>query len=440
VTSNKQQVGQIYRWKTWQGGLGQRYALLLPVVFITYSLAYLDRANFGFGAAAGMGETLKISEKQVSLLGSLFFLGYFLFQLPAASLARRVGARRLITVLLIAWGTCAALTGVVRNFWILCFVRVLLGVAESLIFPAMLLLLTNWFVRSERGRANGLLILGNPVTVLWMSLITGYLVQRFGWQATFIVEGLPAVLWAGIWWWVVRDRPTQAPWLTFAVAASLEEALVAEQTSVPAVGSVFEALRRLDVIVLCLQYFCWSLGIYGFVLWLPSIVREGASLSMGQTGVLSAIPYLVAIVAMMAISTISDRAGRRESFVWPSLLLASIALFSSFLVAGRSFPLAFASLAIGGAAMYAPYGPFWAIIPERIPRAVLAEVLALINTAGALGGFSGSYLVGWTRVLTGNSDAAFLLMAIALLCSSILILLLPKKSQAVAGTARGLSH
>jgi nitrate/nitrite transporter NarK len=161
---------------------------------------------------------------------------------------------------------------------------------------------------------------------------------------------------------------------------------------------------------------------------------------MGQTGVLSAIPYLVAIVAMMAISTISDRAGRRESFVWPSLLLASIALFSSFLVAGRSFPLAFASLAIGGAAMYAPYGPFWAIIPERIPRAVLAEVLALINTAGALGGFSGSYLVGWTRVLTGNSDAAFLLMAIALLCSSILILLLPKKSQAVAGTARGLSH
>jgi len=212
-------------------------------------------------------------------------------------------------------------------------------------------------------------------------------------------------------------------------ATSLEEALVAEQASIPAIGSVFEALRRPDVIVLCIQYFCWSLGIYGFVLWLPSIVREGASLSMGQTGVLSGIPYLVAILAMITISTLSDRTGRRESFVWPSLLVAALALFSSFLVAGRSFPLAFASLVIGGAAMYAPYGPFWAIIPERIPRSVIAEVLALINTAGALGGFSGSYLVGFTRALTGNSNAAFLLMAISLLCSSILILFLPKTSQ-----------
>lgn len=440
MSSDKRQVQQSNRWKILHGGLGQRYALLLPVVFVTYSLAYLDRANFGFGAAAGMGETLKISEKQVSLLGSLFFLGYFLFQLPAASFARRVGVRRLITVLLVAWGACAALTGIVRSFWILCLVRVLLGAAESLIFPAMLLLLTNWFMRSERGRANGLLILGNPVTVLWMSLITGYLVQRYGWQATFIIEGLPAVLWAGIWWWIVRDRPTQVPWMTFEAASSLEEALVAEQASVPAVGSVVEALCRVDVIVLCLQYFCWSLGIYGFVLWLPSIVREGASLSMGLTGVLSGIPYLMAIVAMMTISTVSDRAGRRESFVWPSLLLASLALFSSFLVAGRSFPLSFASLVIAGAAMYAPYGPFWAIVPERIPRPVLAEVFALINTAGALGGFSGSYFVGWTRALTGNSDAAFLLMAIALLCSSILILLLPKKSENKGDFERGPSH
>lgn len=427
--SSDKQMGQKYRWKFRQGGLRQRYVLLLPVVFITYSLAYLDRANFGFGAAAGMGKTLNISEKQVSLLGSLFFLGYFLFQLPAASFARRVGVRRLITALLMGWGTCAALTGVVRNFWLLCFVRVLLGAAESLIFPAMLLLLASWFVRSERGRANGLLILGNPVTVLWMSLITGYLVQRFGWQATFILEGLPAVLWAGVWWFVVRDRPIRAPWLMPEAATSLEEALVAEQASIPAIGSVFEALRRPDVIVLCIQYFCWSLGIYGFVLWLPSIVREGASLSMGQTGVLSGIPYLVAILAMITISTLSDRTGRRESFVWPSLLVAGLALFSSFLVAGRSFPLAFASLVIGGAAMYAPYGPFWAIIPERIPRSVIAEVLALINTAGALGGFSGSYLVGFTRALTGNSNAAFLLMAISLLCSSILILFLPKTSQ-----------
>jgi nitrate/nitrite transporter NarK len=251
---------------------------------------------------------------------------------------------------------------------------------------------------------------------------------------TFVVEGLPAVLWAAIWWLVIRDRPTQSRWLERSVAESLEGALNAEQALVPAVGSVLEALRRREVILLCVQYFCWSLGIYGFVLWLPAIVREGASLSMGRTGLLSGIPYLVAIGAMIAISTISDRTGRRELVVWPCLLLASLALFSSFLFEGKSFPLAFASLVVGGAAMYAPYGPFWAIVPERIPRAVLPEVLTLINSAGALGGFFGSYLVGWMRAITGNSAAGFLLMAIALLCSAVLVLVLPRRRQLAASS------
>jgi sugar phosphate permease len=421
-------------------GLSRRYVWLLPVVFVTYSLAYLDRANFGFGAAAGMSATLGISDKQVSLLSSLFFLGYFVFQLPGAALARTVGVRRLVTVLLVAWGTCAALMGLLHSFWLLCIDRVLLGAAESLIFPAMLYLLTSWFTRSERGRANGLLILGNPVTVLWMSLITGFLIQRFGWQMTFIVEGLPAVLWAGIWWLVIRDKPTQAPWMPHAVAESLEEVLGAEQAVVPPVGSVLEALRRPEVILLCVQYFCWSLGIYGFVLWLPAIVREGASLSMGRTGVLSGAPYLLAIFAMIAISTISDRTGRRELLVWPCLLLAAVALFVSFLFDGKSFPVAFAALVVAGAAMYAPYGPFWAIVPERIPRVVLPEVLTLINSAGALGGFFGSYLVGWMRAITGNSSMGFLLMAIALLCSSVLLLLLPKRSRNAATTVSQSYH
>jgi sugar phosphate permease len=399
---------------------------LLPIVFVTYSFAYLDRANFSFGAAAGMGETLGISEKQVSLLSSLFFLGYFLFQLPAAVLVQRIGVRRLVTVLLIVWGTCAALLGVLHSFWLLCVVRILLGAGESLIFPAMLLLLTNWFVRSERGRANSLLILGNPITVLWMSLITGYLVQHFGWQLTLVLEGLPTVLWAGIWWLLVRDKPTQVSWMAPDAAESLELALSEEQASVPPLGSLLEALRRREVILLCVQYFCWSLGIYGFVLWLPSIVHKGASLSMARTGVLSGAPYLVAIGAMIVVSTFSDRTGRREPFVWPALLLASGALYTSFLLSERHFSLAFVALVVAGAAMYAPYGPFWALVSERIPRQVLAEVMALVNTVGALGGFFGSYLVGWTRAVTGSPRAGFLLMSIALLCSSVLLLWLPK--------------
>ena len=177
-----------------QRELRRRWYYLLPAVFVTYSLAYLDRANYGFGAAAGLAKTLHITNSQTALLGSLFFLGYFFFQVPGIAYARRTSASRLVFYSLILWGVLAALTGVIRQFWLLAIDRLLLGVAESLIFPAMLILITNWFTREERSRANAILILGNPITVLWMSAATGYLIKAVGWQMAFVIEGLPSVL------------------------------------------------------------------------------------------------------------------------------------------------------------------------------------------------------------------------------------------------------
>jgi len=418
-----------------RANLRRRWYCLLPAIFVTYSLAYLDRANYGFGAAAGMAATLHITGQQNSLLGSLFFLGYFVFQVPGAIFARKRSASLLVFLALVGWGTLAALTGVVRVFWMLAVVRFLLGVAESLIFPAMLLLLTRWFTRKERSRANTILILGNPVTVLWMSAVTGYLIQSFGWQTTFILEGIPSVLWACIWVFLVRDKPSEAGWLTASAAAALETELAEEQRllSLQIAGKqkafgTLEALRRQDVLLLSAQYFFWSVGVYGFVLWLPTIVRRGSTLSMGKTGLLSAVPYLAAIVLMLLAATISDKTGRRQSLVWPFLLAAGIALFGSFVLAEKSFPLSFACLVVGGGCMYAPYGPFFAIIPERLPKQVIAEVMAMINSLGALGGFAGSLLVGVLQAVTGNSRAGFLLMALALAASAMLMLLLPPAS------------
>src|SRR5579875_354577 len=174
----------------------RRWTRVMPAVFVTYSLAYLDRANYGFGAAAGMAHTLHITSNKNSLLSALFFLGYFFFQVPGIIAARKFSCTRLISIALIGWGTLAALTGVLRVFWMLAVDRFVLGIAESIIFPALLLLLTRWFTRADRSRANVLLMLGNPVTVLWMSAITGFLIERFGWQRTFIFEGLPSVAWA----------------------------------------------------------------------------------------------------------------------------------------------------------------------------------------------------------------------------------------------------
>lgn len=425
--------------KSWvEGAVGRearkRWLLLLPVVFVTYSLAYLDRANYGFGAAAGLAQTLHISGYQSALLGALFFLGYFLFQVPGVTFARRHSARGLVCAALISWGVLAALTGVIRNFWLLAADRLLLGVAESFILPAMLNLLTNWFTRAERSRTNTLLLLGNPVTVLWMSVATGYLIRAVGWQMTFVLEGIPSVLWGLIWVIVVRDHPHEVGWLDKGTCRALEEQLDREQSLLPRVGSFVEALRHPSVVLLNVQYFFWSLGVYGFVLWLPTMIQKGAAKGIAITGLLSAVPYLFAVVLMLLVAHLSDRSFRRKRFIWPFLVVSGVALFGSFMTAGIGFWWAYVFLIVAGGTMYAPYGPFFAIVPEMMPRNVAGEVTALVNSCGALGGFAGTYLVGVLEAKTGNARAGFLAMSISLVISGVIIYALKTASRDTLST------
>ncbi|HTW79666.1 MAG TPA: MFS transporter [Terracidiphilus sp.] len=405
--------------------LGRRWFYLMPVVFVTYSLAYLGRSNFGFGAAAGLAKSLNITESRTAFLSSAFFLGYFLFQIPAAAYAVRKGATRLIFLALISWGIFSALTGVIHNFWLLVADRLALGVAESLIFPSMLILLTNWFTRAERSRANAVLILGNPVTVTWMAAVTGYLIRAAGWQMTFILEGIPSVAWAFIWITVARDRPVQASWLSPESSAELTRALAHEQTALPQYANWAATLRVPGVILLCIQFFFWSFGLYGLVLWIPAMIHSGLSQGIGAVGVLSAAPFLLGVILMLIVAYFSDRVLRRKAFVWPFLMLAGVALFCSYATAGHNFWLAYAALIVAGGSMYAPYGPFFAIIPEMLPSTVTGEVFALINTCGALGGFAGTWLVGWLQAVTDNSRDGFLSMSIALLTAGVITLCLP---------------
>jgi sugar phosphate permease len=401
-----------------------RWAYIMPAVFVTYSLAYVDRANYGFGAAAGLAETLHITASQSALLGSLFFFGYFVFQIPGAAYAQKRSARSLIFFALLSWGVLASLTGIIKEYWLLAVDRLLLGAAESFILPGMLILLTKWFTRAERSRTNTLLILGNPVTVLWMSAVTGYVIKEFGWQLAFIIEGLPSVIWAVVWFVVIRDRPEQAAWIEPEAAAALGTALREEQATLPHVPNVAAAIRNPNVVLLCIQYFLWCIGVYGFVLWLPVMIRKGTSEGIGATGLLSAIPYLFAVLLMLVAGYYSDRSSQRSRFVWPFLILAGAAFFGSYLTAGISFWIAFCFLVVAGAAMYAPYGPFFAIIPEILPGNVAGEVTALVNSLGALGSFVGSWLVGFLEGYTGSSRAGYLLMSVSLTLAGLCILLL----------------
>jgi sugar phosphate permease len=404
----------------------QRWFRLIPVAFFTYSLAYLDRANFGFAAAGGMAADLHITAATSSLLGSLFFLGYFFFQIPGALYASGKSAKRLIFWSLICWGGLAMATGLISNVHLLIVIRFLLGVVESAVMPAMLIFLSRWFTKSERSRANTFLILGNPVTILWMSILSGYLVKSLGWRWMFILEGLPAIIWAFCWWRLVNDEPKDAAWLTDQEKQALEEKLREEQQGIKPVKNYAEAFKSRTVILLCLQYALWSIGVYGFVMWLPSIIHAAPDMSMVKTGWLSSVPYILAVAGMLAASYFSDKTLNRKRFVWPFLFIGAVAFYSSYLVGTSNFWLSFVLLVIAGGAMYAPYGPFFAIITEILPRNVAGGAIALINSLGALGSFVGSYVVGYLNGTTGGFGASYIFMAGSLFLSALITLVAVK--------------
>jgi sugar phosphate permease len=401
----------------------KRWWYIMPIVFISYSLAYLDRANFSFASAAGINNDLGITKSISSLLGALFFLGYFFFQIPGAIYAERRSAKSLVFWSLLLWGGCASLTGIVSNIPALMAIRFALGVVEAAVMPALLIYISNWFTQTERSRANTFLILGNPVTVLWMSVVSGYLINSFGWREMFIFEGLPAIVWAFCWWFLVNNRPAQAKWLSTEEKRALERQLAKEQRDIKAVNNYAQAFQSGNVIILSLQYFAWSIGVYGFVLWLPSILRNGMEMGMVQAGWLSSAPYLAATVAMIIVSWFSDKLQNRKLFVWPLLLVGALAFLASYLLGSHHFWISYGLLVIAGAAMYAPYGPFFAIVPEMLPRNVAGGAMALINSMGALGSFVGSWVVGYLNGATGSPLASYMFMAIALLIAVWLTLI-----------------
>ncbi|WHY67623.1 MFS transporter [Neobacillus sp. SuZ13] len=407
----------------------QRWLRLIPIAFITYSLAYLDRANYGFGAASGLAEDLHITAGTSSLLGSLFFLGYFFFQVPGAAFAEKKSAKVLIFWSLIAWGLLASFTGMITNIKLLFVIRFALGVVESAVMPSMLVLLSNWFTKAERSRANTFLILGNPATVLWMSIVSGYLVNSVGWRWMFIAEGLPAVIWAFIWWKIVNDKPREAKWLTEQEKNDFEKQLAKEQEGIKPVKNYSEAFKSKPVILLSAQYFLWSIGVYGFVMWLPSIIKAAPNMDIVKTGWLSSVPYILAIILMLVASYFSDKTLNRNAFVWPFLLIGAIAFYASYAIGTEHFWISFVLLVIAGGAMYAPYGPFFAIIPEILPRNVAGGAMALINSMGALGSFVGAYIVGYLNDATGGFGTSYIFMAGSLFLSAILTIMAVKAAK-----------
>jgi sugar phosphate permease len=414
--------------------LSTRWGRLIPVAFVTYTFAYLDRSNYSIGVAGGLKQDLGLTAGSSALLGALFFLGYFLFQLPAAHYAENRSASRLVFWCVLLWGFFATAQGVITQLWLLMLDRFALGIVEAAIIPAMLIFLLHWFSSAERGRANTFLILGNPVTVMWLSAVSGYLVAATSWRWMFILEGAPAIVWAFVFRALAADHPQQARWLGEAERRDITARLAQEQEDLPPVrGGYLAALSSRNVVVLAVQYLLWSVGVYGFVFWLPSILKTAQHNGIGLIGLLSAVPYALAAVAMLVVSRYSDRSGNRREYVWPFLLAATLLFAGSTALGTGHYWWSYLLLVVAGACMYAPYGPYFALVPEFLPQKLAGPAMALINAAGAVGGFLGAYVVGWLQGGVGNG-AAYTFMAVCLFGSALLMLMVTARGRtATAG-------
>ncbi len=407
----------------------KRWYRIIPIVFITYSLAYIDRTNFGFAAAGGMAEDLKITASMLSLLGSMFFLGYFFFQIPGTLYAANKSTKRLIFWSLISWGSLATATGLVSNVRFLYVIRFLLGVVESAVWPSLIVLLSRWFTSHERSRANTFLTLGNPVTIIWMSVLSGYLIKSVGWRWMFIVEGLPAVIWAFFWWKLIDDKPDHAKWLTENEKRTFNNQLSNEQQQIRPIRNYKDAFKSKVVILLCFQYALWSLGAYGFIMWLPSIIKAAPDMSIVKTGWLAAVPYLFAIIGMFVTSYFSDKSLNRKDYIWPFLLTGSVAFCGSYLLGSENFWFSYGLLVIAGIVIYAPYAPFFTALTEILPVNVSAGAIALINSTGAFGSFSGAYLAGYLNGITNGFGASYILMSVSLFIAAFLTIIAIRKKK-----------
>lgn len=389
----------------------KRWVYVIPAAAIMYMLAYLDRNNVSVILPYLHGD-LALSNADKGLVGGLFFVGYVFLQIPAALLAQRWSARKTVLLLMVAWGVAASLSGLVQTKAQFYAARFVLGFFEGGVWPAVLILLASWFPLRERARANALWMACLPLSSVLMAPLSGWMLGHTSWRWVLVLQGVPPLVWAVVWWFTVADRPARARWISRAEAEDVERALAADEAAKPPAGSgsYLDAVRQKQVLVLIGVYFFWITGFYGFNLWLPTVIKElthGGSST--EVGLLTAIPFTVALAAMIANAAWSDRTGKRRQAVAVPLVVGIVALLLGQVVDGALPRMLL--LCVTAAAVHAPYGPFWAIPGQLLRIEVVAVALGLINALGNLGGFAGPYLVGRLTDVTGSQVTGFAVLS-----------------------------
>lgn len=365
---------------------------LIPFMFLLYVVSFLDRVNVSF-AALQMNEDLGFSDAVYGLGAGIFFIGYFLFEVPSNLILERVGARIWIARIMISWGVISAamflVTGPV-SFYVL---RFLLGVAEAGFFPGMILYLTYWFPARERARAVALFMTAVPIAGVIGSPLSGWLLTLdgfaglAGWQIMFLAEGIPAILLGIVVLRYLPDGPDDAGWLEPGERGWLRDALERENRIKSDRGeyTTRQALLNGRVWLLALVYFGVVVCLYGFGLWLPLIIEDFSGLGEFGVGLLGAIPYFVAAFGMVPFARHSDRTGERRWHVAIPAFIAAAGLVLTGLV-GASSALQMVMLTVGALGIYSCLGTFWSLPTAFLSNTAAAAGIALINSVGNLAG------------------------------------------------------
>ena len=390
---------------------------LLPLLIACYFVAYLDRVNVGF-ASLTMNKALGFSSAVYGFGGGIFFLGYFIFEVPSNILLSKIGARRWIARILVTWGIISACTALITGPASFYSVRFLLGLAEAGFFPGIILYLTWWFPSYYRSRIVGIFMAAIPLSNILGSLVSGVLLDLdgwigiAGWQWLFILEAAPAIVLGVVFWFFMTDWPSQAHWLTAEQRDWLTTRLDAERAQREAIRSfsLKQALLDRRVLLLSLVYFGGTFSGYGIVLFQPQIVHRLAA-GFGMTGVINAIPYVFAAAAMVLWGRHSDHTGERPRHVALAYSVSAAGLIATAMMSDPIMTMVMLVIAAMGQASTGP--TFWTLPTAMLSGTAAAGGIALINALGNLGGFFGPYVFGLIKDATGGSFM-YGLMVIAL--------------------------
>ena len=401
---------------------------LLPILFVSYLINFLDRVNVGF-ANLSMSATLGMDSAAYGFGAGLFFVGYFLFEVPSNLALYRFGARIWIARIVFSWGVLTTLTAFVSHPWQFYALRFLLGSAEAGFFPGIILYLTWWYPSPMRARIQAIFlsaiavtgILGGPVSGLILNSAQGWL-GLADWRWLFLIEGAPCFL-VAVWiFCALPDKPADARWLDEKSKQFVEGELRAEECERHRMGAPESALSGLcqpAVWKLCAIYFCQAMGLYGITFWLPEVVKELGWKNPLQIGFVTAIPWSIAVVLMLLFSTLSDRFGARRV---PAIAAAAMGSAGFILCSAFQNPFAdIAAISFGAGGVLSLIAITWSFPSAILSGAAAASGIALINSVGNLGGFCSPTLIGILVKRTGNLDDGMLLTGAFLALAGVLL-------------------